>query len=214
MSTPAQYATVSDEQLASHAQDGCRKSFGELDRRLRPRLQHVLERRLGNRTDAEDLVQQTMLRVYEKLHLYDCRQRLSPWIFTIALRLAASRQRRKVLPVGQETSHLQQVEADLQSPEDHAIASETREYLWTLADRVLPSEQWTALWLFYGEDQSVREVAQAMNRTRASVSVLLFRARKNLLPHLQESEEVDSASVPQRTPERQATPHVFAGSKP
>ncbi len=174
----------SDEQLARRVQEGCADSFAELDCRFRPRLLHVLARRLPTREDAEDVLQQTLLRVYEKIQLYDPRQRLSPWIFTIALRLAAGHTRKKTLPMKpQAEDHWQLIDA-AHSPYEQARRREERDQLWRIADRVLKAEQWTALWLFYGEEQSINEVAQSLGRTKTSVSVLLFRARKALLPHL------------------------------
>ncbi len=173
-----------DERLAERVQAGCGESFAELDRRLRPRLLHVLTRRLPTQEDAEDVVQQTLLRVFEKIGLYDTRQRLSPWVFTIAVRLAAQQMRRKCLPMGQEAERQLELIDRTAAPDEQASRREERDNLWTVADRVLKTEQWTALWLFYGEEQSIPEVAQSLGRTKTSVSVLLFRARKILLPHL------------------------------
>jgi RNA polymerase sigma-70 factor (ECF subfamily) len=177
-------ADLSDEQLAQRVQDGCAESFAELDRRLRPRLLHVLLRRLPTREDAEDVVQQTLFRTFEKIHLYDSQQRLSPWVFTIGLRLAVQHGRRKQLPVNQETERQLELTCPAPGPEEQLSRREERDHLWDVADRVLKPEQWTALWLFYGEEQSIKEVAQSLGRTKTSVSVLLFRARRTLLPHL------------------------------
>jgi RNA polymerase sigma factor (sigma-70 family) len=180
----------SDEELAARVQQGCAASFTALDERLRPRLLHVLSRRLPTREDAEDVVQQTLMRVFEKIKLYDPQQRLSPWVFTIGLRLAAQHMRRKTIPVCQETEH-QDFPDRGHSPELQVARREERDQLWALADRLLSAEQWTALWLFYGEEQSVREIAQSLGRTKTSVSVLLFRARRTLMPHLKKLTQVD-----------------------
>jgi RNA polymerase sigma-70 factor (ECF subfamily) len=179
-------ADLSDEQLAERVQTGCAASFAELDRRFRPRLLHVLARRLSTREDAEDVVQQTLFRVFEKIHLYDSRQRLSPWVFTIGLRLAAQHGRRKQLPVNQENERQLDLTCPALGPEEQLERREERDHLWNVADRVLKPEQWTALWLFYGEEHSIKEVAQSLGRTKTSVSVLLFRARRTLLPHLKQ----------------------------
>lgn len=186
---------LNDEQLAQRVQGGCAESFAELDRRFRPRLLHVLMRRLPMREDAEDVVQQTLFRVFEKIHLYDARQRLSPWVFTICLRLAAQHGRKKLLPTNQETERPLDLTCPAAGPEEQLSRREEREQLWDVADRVLKPEQWTALWLFYGEEQSIKEVAQSLGRTKTSVSVLLFRARRTLLPHLKRFAEPDSAET-------------------
>ncbi len=71
-------------------------------------------------------------------------------------------------------------------PDQQAVATEERNELWTLVGRVLRPEQHTALWLFYGEQQSVAEIAATMQRSVIAVRVSLYRARKALLPHLED----------------------------
>ena len=44
----------------------------------------------------------------------------------------------------------------------------------------------TAVWLYYVEDMPVAEIAQILSRTRMAVKTMLHRARKKLLPTLQE----------------------------
>ena len=180
---PTETATVSDELLACRVQSGCRESTAELYLRFRPRLLHVLEKRLPQRVDAEDVVQQTMVRVIQRIDSYDLRRRFSPWIFTIAMRLATDFLRRRSRSNPQQLVHLALVDEAL-PPDRQASDKEQRDQLWTLADRVLTPDQWTALWLFYGESQTAGEVARTMGKTTVSTRVLLYRARKALQPHL------------------------------
>lgn len=198
------HVDLSDEQLAQRVQNGCAESFAELDRRLRPRLLHVLLRRLPTREDAEDVVQQTLFRTFEKIHLYDSQQRLSPWVFTIGLRLAAQHGRRKQPPVNQQSERSLELTCPTPGPDEQLSQREERDQLWDVADRVLKPEQWTALWLFYGEEQSIKEVAQSLGKTKTSVSVLLFRARKMLLPHLKSF--VEARNMAEHMPDDQHLP--------
>ncbi len=178
-------STCNDAELARRLQSGCDQSFAELDRRFRPRLLYALTRRLPRREDAEDVVQQTMLRVFQKIRLFDIDQRLSPWVFTIAMRLAVEYGRRKQLPVSPEPATPLEI-ADTSIPPDKQLSdSEERNHLWSLADSVLKPDQWTALWLHYGEELSIAEVAHTLGKTKTAISVQLFRARKALLPHLE-----------------------------
>ena len=178
-----------EERLAQRVQKGCRDSFDELDRRLRPRLIHLLNIRLANRADAEDVAQQTLLRVFERIEQYDACRQFRPWVFTIAMRLAIDHQRRRRDKPLRPEDGLSQIVDPSPSPDDQVAASEDRDELWTLVGRVLRPEQHTVLWLFYGEQQSVAEIAQAMRRTQIAVRVSLFRARKALLPHLKDYTE-------------------------
>ena len=184
---------ASEEDLACRVQDGCADSFNELAERFRPRLMFVLRRRLQNEADAEDVAQKTLLRAYEKIDLYDLTRKFSPWLFTIALRLAADHHRQQKIPTHPTGESASAVVDPQPNPTQQAITNEQSNHLWSHAQRLLKPDQWTALWLFYGEGQTVREIAQSLGRTTVSVRVLLYRARKILTPHLAKyTESVDN----------------------
>lgn len=175
---------ASEEDLAGRVQNGCADSFNELVARLQPRLLFVLRRRLKHEVDAEDIAQKTLLRAYEKIHLYDPTRKFSPWLFTIAFRLVADHYRQRKIPTEPNNEFATAIVDPQLNPAQQAINSEQSSDLWALAQRHLKPEQWTALWLLYGEGQTAREIAQTLGRTTASIRVLLYRARKKLAPHL------------------------------
>ena len=76
-----------DEQLAIAAQRGCRVSFEAIVLRMQGPLLGYLRRLSASREDAEDLVQETLVRAYRKIDRYHEGWRLSTWLFTIARRL-------------------------------------------------------------------------------------------------------------------------------
>jgi RNA polymerase sigma-70 factor, ECF subfamily len=174
---------VSDDELACRAGQGCAASFEQLLRRFQaPVLQFLRHRGLG--ADAEDVTQETFLRVYENLHRYSPRWAFSAWLFTIARR-TASNHRRRVRPVADAMATDAAASGEAE-PLAMLITEESRRRLWDLAARVLSEEQTTALWLFYVEDMPVRGIAQVLGRSRASVKIMLFRARRKLLPLVSE----------------------------
>jgi len=176
--------SASEEDLARRVQVGCADSFAELVDRLQPRLLFVLRRRMQHYADAEDVAQKTLLRAFEKIDLYDATRKFSPWLFTIALRLAADHHRQRKIPVALAGEAAVTAVDPNPNPEQLAIHGEQSRNIWEVAQHVLQPESWTALWLLYGEGQSVREIARSLGRTAVSVRVLLFRARKTLTPHL------------------------------
>lgn len=197
-----------DDALARAARDGCRDSFEELARRLRARLVFVLTRKLGSVHDAEDVTQQTLMRVHERLGDYDPGRAIGPWVMTIALRLstdlqrAAGRrrdhtQRFAEQPPGSTAGNAGGFRSGEGDPGTAVVAAEQREALWAAAQRVLSAEQWTALWLHYGEGMTPREVAAALRRRHGSVRVMLHRARKTLGEALavQSSEMADTSGA-------------------
>jgi RNA polymerase sigma-70 factor (ECF subfamily) len=184
-SPPTDLRVVEPNELVRRAQGGCADSFTELSRRFRPRLQHLLERRLeGGQPDAEDVAQEALARAFGRLDQFDARYRFSTWLYTIAIRLAADHARGR-------RRRLQRVVVDL----DACAQAESRRTMpvepvddagnaWQIAKRVLNDVQFTALWLRYGEDLTPGEVAQVMRRTRVGVRVLLHRARTRLAAKL------------------------------
>ena len=184
VTTCAARQVASEEDLACRAQAGCQDSFNELAKRLQPRLLFLLRRRMQNESDAEDIAQKTLLRAYEKIHLYNTSRKFSPWLFTIAIRLATDHYRLRRLPTDPTGDAAATVIDPAPAPDQKAISSEHSADIWELAQRLLKPDQWTALWLLYGEGQSTREIATTLNRTTVSIRVLLYRARKTLTPHL------------------------------
>ena len=204
MSCPAALEPANDEELALRAQQGCAASFEQLLRRFQTPVLHFLQRR-GFDADAEDLAQETFLRAYQNLHRYRSRWPFSAWLFTIARRMSINH-RRRVRPATNEATAVDAAASAAAGPLDVLVASERRQRLWDTASRILSEEQTTALWLFYVEDMSVRDIAAVLGRSMASVKVLLFRARRTLQPfvaHDNERQPSESAA-PEETRRRQS----------
>lgn len=159
------FRTPDDQVLAVRAAAGCPASFEDLVDRHTGRLLGYLIRRTGNRHDAEDLVQETWVRAYRYLGSYDPARAFPAWLFRIASNLANDRAGRR---------------KEAAAPAREAAREGEDGSVWSTADRVLPRAQREALWLFYGEGLSVREVASVMGKSGMNVKVMLYRARTRL----------------------------------
>lgn len=176
------WADMTDEQLAEQLQAGCSEAFGPLFERLRPRLVHFLWQRTGSPADAEDVAHDAFVRAYEKIDQYNGQYRFTTWLFTIASRIAIDRKRARRAHV--TTDALGPLPDDRESPAANASLHEMRDNLWATAARVLSEPQHTALWLRYGEELEIDEIAAVLGRTAVGVRVLLMRARNKLAPHV------------------------------
>jgi len=172
-----------DEELACLAQTGSSSCFVELVRRHEGRLLAFLHRRTAQVQDAEDLLQETFVRAWQNLAVYNPRWRVTTWLYTIAARLACTHYRRSRGQV-QANADLAQIRSAQAGPHEVASAREERANLWATAERVLTIEQYTVLWLRYVEDMTVAEMAQVMGKTQTHVKVLLYRGRNNLAPYV------------------------------
>ena len=75
------------DQLAADALDGDKAAWGELYEALAPRLFWLFRRKGASEQQAEDLVQETWIRILRKPHLYDRGRPFEPYLFVIAVRL-------------------------------------------------------------------------------------------------------------------------------
>ncbi len=176
---------TSDEELACRAQRGCVTSFEQLLQRFQTPVLHFLRHR-GLAADAEDVAQETFLRAYKNLHRYDRRWTFSAWLFTIARRVSINYCRRERPSANAEA--VASATSDAMEPIEAMIAAEDRRRLWDAAAEVLSEEQMTALWLYYTENMPLQEIALVLERSHASVKVMLFRARRKLLSLLGETD--------------------------
>jgi RNA polymerase sigma-70 factor (ECF subfamily) len=179
-------ASTSNEVLACRAQQGCASSFEQLLRRFQTPILHFLRHR-GLAADAEDITQETFLRAYKNLHRYDRRWTFSAWLFTIARRLSINHHRRERPNADAPSIH--SAVTNVPEPLDVMVAAEGRQRLWNVAFAALSEEQTTALWLYYVEDMPLRSIGLVLKRSPAAVKILLFRARRKLLPLLEEFDE-------------------------
>src|SRR5260370_34983930 len=84
----AQHSQVSDEQLLSRARSGDQMAFGELCLRYTGMLKQRIFRIVRNREDAEDVLQETLLRAYRHLDTFRGTCRVSTWMMKIGINQA------------------------------------------------------------------------------------------------------------------------------
>jgi RNA polymerase sigma-70 factor, ECF subfamily len=86
---------ITDEQLIAKFQVGDLSAFDQIVERYQGQLINFVGRLLNDRNAAEDIVQETFLRVYRNKHRYKEIARFSTWIYTIAGNLARTELRRR-----------------------------------------------------------------------------------------------------------------------
>lgn len=88
-------AAPSDEELIGKFQQGDVRAFEEIVKRYKDQLVNFAYRFLGDIEDAEDIAQETFLRVYRKNKAYKNVAKFSTWIYTITGNLAKTELRRR-----------------------------------------------------------------------------------------------------------------------
>jgi len=178
------------------------QSFGELEQHRRELTAHCY-RMLGTPFEAEDAVQDTLLRAWRSLERFEGRSSLRSWLYTIAtnvcLDMLDSKQRRARPmdlgearspdgPIGEilpETTWIEPVPDELVVPQDGdpaAIAQsrETIRLAFVAALQHLPPRQRAALILCEVLQWKAAEVAELLETSTAAINSALQRARATL----------------------------------
>ena len=86
---------LDDSAVVGRFLEGEQRAFGILVDRYDNRLVNFVYRTIGDRERAQDLVQETFIRVYRHLHRFDPTKKFSTWIYTIASNLAKNELRNR-----------------------------------------------------------------------------------------------------------------------
>lgn len=176
----------SDELLLEAYREGDETAFPELLRRYKGPLFGYLMRMARNREIAEDLFQETFLRVHEKAHTFRAGAKFKGWVYTIATRIAIDQQRyNKRRPQLQIVENEAPIPSTDKDPAEETVQSELRETVKVAVD-TLPPKQRAALVLSYYQGHSYPEVARIMGCSLSSVKTHMSRALKRLATQLPE----------------------------
>jgi RNA polymerase sigma-70 factor (ECF subfamily) len=183
-------AAEEDVQLMLACRAGDDVAFGALFRRWSSPLLRYLERMVGDAAAAEELVQETFLRVHRARERYSPDARFSTWLYTIANHLALNELRR---PRRQREHRSVDEEEDDRAPlvlagdpprTEELIDARRLGGAVEMAFAELPERQRAALWLTAVEGLSYAEVAASLEASEKSVKALVHRARAALADRL------------------------------
>lgn len=180
---------MNDESKLIHsALAGQTEAFGELVRRYQDRLYSAVVHILGNRSEAEDVVQDAFIQAYVKLDTFKHNSKFYTWLYRIAFNVSISRRRRRRVELsvdeGREATGIEPVDHGA-SPSAPLEEKERRDQLHEAMLR-LTDEHRQIIVLRHMEDFSYEEIAEVLEISVGTVRSRLHRARASLLEHLRE----------------------------
>jgi RNA polymerase sigma-70 factor, ECF subfamily len=170
--------------LLARARAGERAAFGELAMLYRKRLFALALHLVGNASDAEDVVQEALLRAYRYLPQFEARSRFATWLYRITVNRALSQRRRAGIARDRVRLDDDRVRAALAvdaggDPHEAAQLAERYALLLTALDELSPPLR-TAVVLVALQGLSHREAATVAGTTEGTISWRLHEARKQL----------------------------------
>jgi len=134
-----------------------------------------------NREEAEEVAQDTFIKIYSSLTKFKGESKFSTWIYKIAYntcldRLKKNKKEDLNISIDEFSSHL------VKTMDNSLSALEENERKQTIQKclNLLPSDENFLLTLFYFDDQNLEEIGKIMNISANNAKVKLFRSRQKL----------------------------------
>ena len=191
-------AVVDEAGLVERATDGDRGAFDALVEPYRRELHVHCYRMLASLHDAEDMVQESLLRAWRGLRTYQGRGSVRAWLYKIATNTCLNHLRRRprvVVPSDAEDQGTRPASMDISwlepypdaqlhvgDPADAAVARAETSLAFLCAVQMLPPLQRAVLILRDVLEFSAKEAAAALDTTPTAVHSALRRARARLTP--------------------------------
>src|SRR5574341_226213 len=170
-----------DSAVVRRVCDGDQGAFRILVDRHSRDLFYLAYRMTANRSDAEDLVQETFLRAYRHLSRFDQRAEFRTWLHSIAvncsLDMLRRRQRHKAagLIEGDAGSHrVGRAAADSPAPDRLVLGEQIRRTVHSKLSQLSPMER-TAFLLRHVEGMSIDEISQVIGRKSGATKNCIFQ---------------------------------------
>jgi RNA polymerase sigma-70 factor (ECF subfamily) len=190
-----QNGQISDKELMEKVKSDDTFAFSVLVDRYKVRLFNLVCRLLRNKEEAEDILQETFLRVYRERESYDPTYSFSTWIYTITLNLCRNelKRRKKFKFFGIDLIKNSREYATAEATSDNYLSSALEKAIFSL-----PVKYRTAFLLRDVNQLSYEEVSKSMGIPLGTVKSRVNRARlmlrEELKPKIKEQYELSKSS--------------------
>jgi RNA polymerase sigma-70 factor (ECF subfamily) len=171
---------------------GAQEAYGELLRRYQRPVLSLILRMVRDPALAEDLAQETFVKAFRKLHLYDRNRKLASWLFKVAHNTTLDHLRRRqmrTVPLEAESGDSEDTWEVLRAPEEQgperrAARSELALALEKALGQIAVKYR-AVLLLRLREGLSYQEIADATGQALGTVKIQIHRGRKQLAAQLE-----------------------------
>ena len=166
-----------DAQLVERIRSRDLQAFERLYRNYHPRLTRFLLNLIGRPQMVEEVLNDTMLVVWNRPESYNGNSKLSTWLFAIAYRKAMKALRRHDDPI---EDPLAETRASLEAGPEQQLGDRQVQEVLASAISELSADHRAVVDLTYFHEIGYREIAEIMNCPVDTVKTRMFHARRNL----------------------------------
>ncbi len=191
MSELEKYVVAEDRLLVEWALEGDNVAFESLIMRYNESISRLMASRLGgaNMQDADDLMQESFIKVYVNLHRYDPKYTFGQWIYTIVRNTFIDFQRRRQDELSLDERYALISEERSPNPEQSIINRQKRIQIDEGIAKLSPRHQELFRMRFL-EEYSYEEIAEKLSMPLGSVKTNIHRARVQMCRFITERENL------------------------
>ena len=174
-----EYIVADDRRLVSLAVEGDSQAFEYLFRRYSDSIRRLFMSRTGNGDDADDLLQETFVKVYINIHRYSPDYTFGQWIYTIARNtfIDFTRKRQEDLPLDERFAV--PLESSAPTPEERVISIQQRSQIDGYMEHMDDGYR-RLIELRFFDELSYEEISQKLSMPLGTVKTRIHRARELL----------------------------------
>ena len=176
-----------DQQYIRLVREGDTNAFAVLVDRYKDMVFTLSLKMLKDREEAEEVSQDTFLKIYKSLNKFNGESKFSTWIYKVAFNTCLDRlkKNKRSQPVTTLDDFNEQEAISLINVLD-LIEERERKKMIQDCLQWLPGEDSFLLTLYYFEEQSLEEIATIIGINPNNVKIRLYRSRKKLMALLKE----------------------------
>ena len=183
----ADYIVAEDRELVDRVLKGDNDAFEYLFNRYRDAIHRLFVQRLGGVNDADDLLQETFIKVYINLHRYSADYTFGQWVYTIARNTFIDfvRRRQDDLPIDERFAA---PALNAPTPEESVINLQQRSQIEHYLEHLAPRYRQLILMRFF-EEYSYEEIAAKLSLPLGTVKTQIHRAREQMCRLIAQGDE-------------------------
>lgn len=185
------------EELVGRARRGDTDAVSALYERTYSKVYYTVKSMIKNEDDVLDVLQDAYLKAFTHLKSFEGGEKFLPWVKQIAANTARDRLRRKTPALfGELMADETQTPAEERIPDERPAAlpeasldaAETQRLIREILDS-LPDDQRAVVGMYYYEELSVREIAEALGVSESAVKSRLLYARRKIEARVRDLEK-------------------------